>query len=150
MRQAGPASSRTSFGTLPARAKLRQPASVFAALGDETRLGLVSRLSSGGPASITRLTAGSGVSRQAVTKHLRVLAGAGLVRVRRQGRESLWRLDPERLDEAQQSLDLIAKQWGQALSKLKAFVETGPGRDAAAISPARPATEQQRRGDRSG
>ena len=92
-------------------------------MGDETRLELVARLSRGGPASITRLTGGSGVTRQAVAKHLRVLANAGLVRGTRRGRESLWRLEPKRLDEAQRSLDLIAKQWDQALGKLKLFVE---------------------------
>lgn len=88
-----------------------------------TRLSLVSRLSGGGPASISRLTAGSGVTRQAIRKHLGVLARAGLVRVSRRGRETLWRLEPERLDEAQRSLELIGKQWDQALSKLRAFVE---------------------------
>lgn len=106
-----------------ARTRLRTPASLFAALGDETRLELVSRLSSGGPASISRLTAGSGVTRQAVAKHLRVLAGAGLVRGTRRGRESWWRLEPRRLDEAQRSLDLISRQWDQALAKLRLFVE---------------------------
>jgi DNA-binding transcriptional ArsR family regulator len=105
------------------RARLRTPASLFAALGDETRLDLVTRLSSGGPASISRLTTGSGVTRQAVAKHLRVLAEAGLVRGTRQGRESLWRLEPKRLDEAHRSLDLISKQWDHALGKLKLFVE---------------------------
>jgi DNA-binding transcriptional ArsR family regulator len=114
---------KTSPGILTTRSRVREPASIFAALGDETRLRLVSRLSSGGPASISRLTAGSGVSRQAVTKHLRVLARAGLVRVSRQGRESLWRLKPQRLDEAQRSLELIGKQWDQALVKLRDFVE---------------------------
>ncbi len=98
------------------------PAPVFAALGDETRLRLLARLS-GGPMSISRLTAGSGITRQGVTKHLRVLAGAGLVRGHRQGKESLWRLDPTRLEEARRSLDLISRQWDQALGKLKLFVE---------------------------
>jgi len=105
------------------RTRLRTPAALFAALGDETRLDLVARLSSGGPASISRLTVGSGVTRQAVAKHLRVLAGAGLVRGTRRGRESLWRLEPKRLDEAQRSLDLISRQWDQALGKLRLFVE---------------------------
>ena len=86
-------------------------------------MALVSRLSGGGPASISRLTDGSGVTRQAVRKHLGVLARAGLVQVTRRGRETLWRIEPERLDEAQRSLELIGKQWDQALGKLKAFVE---------------------------
>ena len=98
------------------------PAPVFAALGDETRLRLLSRLS-GGPMSISRLTAGSGITRQGVTKHLRVLAGAGLVRGTRRGKESLWRLDQNRLEEARRSLDLISRQWDQSLGKLKLFVE---------------------------
>jgi DNA-binding transcriptional ArsR family regulator len=73
--------------------------------------------------SISRLTAGSGITRQGVTKHLRVLAGAGLVRGVRRGRESLWRLDPRRLEEARQSLDLISRQWGESLGRLKLFLE---------------------------
>lgn len=107
-------------------ARLRKPdraAPLFAALGDETRLGLVARLSAGGPVSVTQLTAGSGVTRQAVSKHLRVLAGAGLVRGTRRGRESLWRLEPRRLDDARRSLDLISRQWDQALDRLRTLVE---------------------------
>jgi DNA-binding transcriptional ArsR family regulator len=108
---------------LPARARARQPAPVFAALGDEIRLQLVSRLSSEGPASLSALTAGSGVTRQAVAKHLRVLAGAGLVRGSRHGRHSVWRLERRRLEEARRSLEQISHQWNQALDKLKLFVE---------------------------
>jgi DNA-binding transcriptional ArsR family regulator len=100
----------------------RTPAPVFAALGDENRLRLLARLSSG-PLSISRLTAGSGISRQGVTKHLRVLEGAGLVRGTRKGKESLWYLERRRLEEARRSLDLISQQWDQALGKLKRFVE---------------------------
>lgn len=74
--------------------------------------------------SISRLTAGSGITRQGVTKHLRVLAGAGLVRGTRRGKESLWRLERRRLEEARRSLDLITRQWDQALAKLKLFVES--------------------------
>ena len=84
---------------------------------------LLSRLSSEGPASLSALTAGSGVTRQAVAKHLRVLAGAGLVRGARQGRQSVWRLERRRLEEARRSLDQISRQWDQALGKLKLFVE---------------------------
>jgi DNA-binding transcriptional ArsR family regulator len=108
---------------LPELRKGRTPAPVFAALGDETRLRLLARLGSGEPMSIARLTAGSGITRQGVTKHLRVLAGAGLVRSSRRGKESLWRLERRRLEEARQSLDLISRQWDQALGKLKLFVE---------------------------
>jgi DNA-binding transcriptional ArsR family regulator len=119
----GPANSKTSQAILPARARARHSASIFAALGDETRLGLVSRLSSDGPASISALTAGSGVTRQAIAKHLRVLARAGLVRGTRRGRQSMWQLERRQLEEARRSLDQISRQWDQALAKLKLFVE---------------------------
>jgi len=104
-------------------AALRKGAPLFAALGDATRLAIVERLCKGGPASIASLTDGSGVTRQAVTKHLRVLAGAGIVKVERSGRESSWRLVPERLDDARTSLDQISHQWDMALTRLRAFVE---------------------------
>jgi DNA-binding transcriptional ArsR family regulator len=103
--------------------KAARVAPLFAALGDETRLGLVARLSAGGSVSVTQLTAGSGITRQAVSKHLRVLASAGLVRGSRRGRESLWRLEPRRLDEARRSLDRLSQQWDQALDRLRMFVE---------------------------
>jgi DNA-binding transcriptional ArsR family regulator len=99
------------------------PAPVFAALGDENRLRLLARLGGGEPMSISGLTAGLGITRQAVTKHLYVLAGAGLVRSSRRGRESLWWLERSRLEEARRSLELISRQWDQSLGKLKTFVE---------------------------
>ena len=104
-------------------AKLRAQAPVFAALGDETRLSLVARLSSGASLSITELTTGARVTRQAITKHLRVLEDAGLVRGVRRGRESLYQLSPEPLEEARRALNVISEQWDQALARLKAFVE---------------------------
>ncbi len=73
--------------------------------------------------SISRLTEGSGITRQGVTKHLRVLADAGLVRGRRQGKESIWQLERRQLEEARRSLDLISQQWDRALDRLKLFVE---------------------------
>jgi DNA-binding transcriptional ArsR family regulator len=102
---------------------LEESAPVFAALGDETRLRLVSRLCEQGPLSIAKLTAGSHVTRQAITKHLHVLAEAGLVRGTRDGRESVWELEPRRLQDARRHLDAISKQWDAALDRLKAFVE---------------------------
>jgi DNA-binding transcriptional ArsR family regulator len=108
---------------LAGNAALKSTAPVFAALGDETRLRLVSRLCSGGPASIARLTAGSSITRQAITKHLEVLAGAGLVRSARRGRERVWELRPRQLEHARESLDAISRQWDEALGRLKAFVE---------------------------
>ena len=107
---------------MPERRSIRTPAPVFAALGDENRLRLLARLAAG-PLSISRLTAGSGITRQGVSKHLRVLEGAGLVRGSRRGKESLWRLERHRLEDARRSLDLISRQWDEALDKLKLFVE---------------------------
>ena len=103
---------------------LRGSAPLFAALGDPTRLQLVARLSAGEPLSITRLAAGTRVTRQAVTKHLHVLARARLVRATRQGREQLWELNPRQVDEARRSLDAISRQWDSALARLKASLET--------------------------
>ena len=99
------------------------PAPVFAALGDENRLRLLARLGAEEPMSISRLTAGLSITRQAVTKHLHVLAEAGLVRSSRRGKENLWRLERSRLEEARRSLELISRQWDQSLGKLKMFVE---------------------------
>jgi DNA-binding transcriptional ArsR family regulator len=96
---------------------------VFAALGDPTRLGLVLRLCDEGPLSISKLTEGSDVTRQAITKHLRVLSEAGLVRGARDGRESIWALRPGRLREARRSLDRISRRWDAAIDRLRAFVE---------------------------
>ena len=98
-------------------------APIFAALGEEMRLRLVSRMCAGGPLSIVQLTGGSGVTRQAVTKHLHVLAAAGLVRDSREGRERRYELDPSRLDEARHALDVISRQWDHTLGRLKAFLE---------------------------
>jgi len=102
---------------------LRRRAPVFAALGDPTRLALLTRLSRGSPCSIARLTRGSVITRQAITKHLRVLQGAGLVRGVRRGREALFKLEPEPLAEARRTLELISRQWDDALARLKSFVE---------------------------
>jgi DNA-binding transcriptional ArsR family regulator len=96
---------------------------VFAALGDETRLRLVARLGSDGPLSIARLTAGTDVTRQAVTKHLQVLAEAGLARGIRQGRERLWELELEPLETARRRLDQISQSWDTALERLQRLVE---------------------------
>jgi len=102
----------------------KESAPVFAALGDETRLHVVSRLCEEGPLSITQLTEGSRVSRQAVTKHLRVLAGAGLVKSTRDGRENVWKLEPSGLEEARRLLDIISREWDDTLERLRAFVES--------------------------
>jgi DNA-binding transcriptional ArsR family regulator len=98
-------------------------ASIFAALGDETRLRLVTRLSAGGPMSIAHLTSGGSVTRQAVTKHLQVLAEQGLAHSTRAGRETVWSLEPQPLQAARACIDDISAQWDQALGRLKQFVE---------------------------
>lgn len=97
---------------------------VFAALGDATRLRLVGRLSAEGPLSITRLSEGTGVTRQAITRHLYALDDAGLVRNARRGRERVWELDLKRLEYARRYLDQVAAQWDAAGDRLKAFVES--------------------------
>lgn len=105
------------------RAGLRHAAPLFAALGDRTRLALVLRLGSTGPLSIAQLAEGSTVSRQAITKHLQVLDDAGLVRSARRGRERIWQVEADRLDEARRFLDQVSCQWDDALGRLKRFVE---------------------------
>ena len=99
------------------------PAAIFSALGDETRLALVSKLSDGRPRSIMHLTKGLGLSRQGVTKHLRVLESAGLVKSQKQGRESRFTLAPEPVRTARNYLQQVAADWDEALRNLKAFVE---------------------------
>lgn len=106
-----------------AGAGLAGAAELFAALGDETRLSIVARLSGGGPQSMARLTAGAPVSRQAVAKHLRALEVAGLAASRRRGRERVWELRPERLDQVHRYLDAISSQWDAALGRLRTLVE---------------------------
>ena len=106
-----------------AAVKWTEAAPVFAALGGATRLRLVARLCVDGPLSIARLSEGTRVTRQAITKHLDALAGAGLVRDRRRGRERIWELEPRRLETARRCLDQISDQWDAAIGRLQAFVE---------------------------
>jgi DNA-binding transcriptional ArsR family regulator len=105
------------------RGELGARASVFAALGDETRLALIGKLSNGPPQSISRLAEGSTLTRQAVTKHLRVLQSAGVVRSVRAGRESLFEFRHEPLAELRSYLERVSDQWEDALGRLKSFVE---------------------------
>jgi DNA-binding transcriptional ArsR family regulator len=98
-------------------------APVFAALADETRLLLVGRLCGGRPHSISQLTEGSKLTRQAITKHLRVLESVGIVRCRRTGRERIFEFVPEPIEEIQKYLNSVSEQWDDALLRLKAFVE---------------------------
>jgi DNA-binding transcriptional ArsR family regulator len=106
-----------------AAAVLRMRASVFAALGDETRLGLLAKLTNGEPLSIVRLAAGTKLTRQAVTKHLRVLEDVGVVYSVKAGRESRFALDPRPIVSAQEYLEHVSRQWDTALARLKALVE---------------------------
>jgi DNA-binding transcriptional ArsR family regulator len=115
---------RRSTG-LPALVKSSDKlADVFAALGDPTRLKLVAVLCAGGALSIAQLTANTDISRQGVTKHLQVLAEAGVVRNMKSGRKRLWQLEPEQIKEAKRSLEAIGQQWEAALDNLKTFAET--------------------------
>ena len=110
--------NRSSVG-----AKRGAHAPVFAALGDKTRLALVTKLCGGQPRSISQLTRGSRLTRQAITKHLRVLEGAGVVRGVRSGRESLFAFEVEPIEQIKTYLDLVSEQWDQAFARLKSFVE---------------------------
>lgn len=98
-------------------------AAVFAALGDPTRLALVVRLSDGSRQSIAQLTDGHALTRQAISKHLRVLEEAGVVASRRAGRESLFALNPRPLEEVRSYIAQVSGQWDASLSRLKSFVE---------------------------
>jgi DNA-binding transcriptional ArsR family regulator len=112
-----------SRSSAPTNKSLPSCAPIFAALGDEVRLRLIAALCVGGAMSITQLTSGTDITRQAITKHLDVLADAGLVRDVKVGRERLWEFEPAQLDEARRSLEVIAQQWDHALAKLKRVVE---------------------------
>ena len=105
------------------RAALKARASIFAALGDETRLSMLARLARGEPQSISRLAGLTSLSRQAVTKHLRVLQRAGVVRCARVGRESRFELETKPLDDVRDYLDLVSRQWDDALARLRTLVE---------------------------
>jgi DNA-binding transcriptional ArsR family regulator len=109
--------SRNSRATAGNRAR------VFAALGDETRLRLVIKLSGAKPRSISQLTEGSKLTRQAISKHLGVLRRAGVVHSTRTGREQLYQLDPRPIEGMRDYLAEVSVQWDQALSRLKEFVE---------------------------
>jgi DNA-binding transcriptional ArsR family regulator len=113
-------SRRTRSG---AAARPKAHAIVFAALGDETRLALVATLSNGQSRSISQLTRGSRLTRQAITKHLRVLEEAGVVRGVRKGRENLFEFDPKPIEGIQSYLEQVSKDWDQALLRLKVFLE---------------------------
>ena len=104
-----------------ARRQARAP--VFAALGDQTRLSLVAKLCGGRPHSISQLTSGSRLTRQAITKHLRVLERAGIVNSVRTGRESRYEFDPRPFADLREYLDFVSEQWDHALARLRAFVE---------------------------
>lgn len=101
----------------------RRFAPIFAALGDDTRLSLVSKLANGKPSSIAHLTEGTDVTRQAITKHLRVLEKAHIVRSVKSGRENLFVLDPETIRDAGEFVDMMSKRWDAALARLKSLVE---------------------------
>ncbi|MBI1872918.1 MAG: helix-turn-helix transcriptional regulator [Acidobacteria bacterium] len=102
---------------------LTAAALLFAALGDQTRLALLDRLSQGGPASISVLADRFHQSRQGITKHLQVLAAAGIISGRRQGREHVWALNPARLAECWRRIEIISRAWDDALTRLTTHLE---------------------------
>lgn len=104
--------------------RVEASAPVFAALGDPQRMVLVSRLSRSGPLSVSRLTEGTTITRQAVTKHLRVLESAGLAHSEKTGRETVWTLDHRPLARARDHLEVISRQWDDAIERLRAVVES--------------------------
>jgi DNA-binding transcriptional ArsR family regulator len=108
----------------PSSARAR--AAIFAALGDETRLSLLARLCSGQRYSIAELTDGTKLTRQAVTKHLRVLERVRIVHGTREGRQSLFQFDPHPVIEMKEYLELVSKEWDVALARLKTFAESDP------------------------
>lgn len=114
--------ARGRAGTHRAQAVL-SAAPIFSALGDQTRLRLLAKLSSGRPHSISQLARGSKLTRQAITKHLRTMESAGIVHGVRKGRERLFELDPKPIEGIREYLDSVSEQWDQALGRLKAFVE---------------------------
>jgi len=111
--------SRAARDVLP-----RDAAPLFAALGDPTRLALLSRLNDGLPRSVVQLTEGSGVTRQAISKHLRVLEAARMVRSERVGRETLFAFRRQGIDEARSCLARASAQWDDAANRLKDFLAT--------------------------
>ena len=122
----GRAAARTSSAMSPRSARaprLAAAAPLFAALGDETRLALVARLCAGGPRSIAQLSAGSAVTRQAITEAPERARRRRPVRGTRRGRERIWEIEPERLGEARRCLDLISPRWDEALERLRALTE---------------------------
>lgn len=116
-------SATISTPTRERAAAIRACAPLFAALGDPTRLSVLSRLAAGRPQSITEITAGTKLTRQAVTRHLGVLADVGVVRAEKSGRESLYRLSPDALAPARRYLDAVSRSWDEAIERLKAMVE---------------------------
>jgi DNA-binding transcriptional ArsR family regulator len=103
-------------------------APLFAALGDPHRLRIVRHLSRRGPQSVARLTEGSGISRQAISKHLGILERAGVVHSARRGRERLLQLESPRLTDARRFLAAVSAEWDGALDRLRRHLEP-PGTD---------------------
>jgi DNA-binding transcriptional ArsR family regulator len=121
MSAVGQRNLRTSSTMFARKSQIHAP--IFAALGDETRLSLVAKLCEGPPQSISRLTEGSKLTRQAISKHLRVLQNAGIVESVRVGRECQYEFNPEAIDGVKSYLDQVSRQWDETLGRLKAFVE---------------------------
>jgi DNA-binding transcriptional ArsR family regulator len=98
-------------------------ADVFFALGDRTRLSVVTKLGTTGALSATTLSQGAKVSRQAIVKHLQVLENAGLVSSEKRGRDVLYALETDRMEDARAFLDGISASWDRAIDRLRRLVE---------------------------
>jgi DNA-binding transcriptional ArsR family regulator len=104
-------------------ARLPNAATIFAALGDPVRLAIIARLCGDGPLPTIQLKLGTSLSRQAVTKHLRVLEDVGLVRSNRVGRDRSWRIEERQLANTRAYLEQISAQWDSRLERLRSFLE---------------------------
>lgn len=124
------------------RAAEQTAAVLFSALGDRTRLSVVQKLGAGGALSATALSGDARVTRQAIVKHLQVLEGAGLVSHEKRGREVLYALEPQRLEDARRYLDAVSASWDRAIARLRLLVEEP---QATAAAPSRAGREHGRR-----
>lgn len=101
-------------------------ADAFQAMADPTRRAILDRLRAGGGAPVATIAAGFQMSRPAISKHLRVLREARLVREERAGRQRIYRLDPAPLAEVMRWLDAYRGFWQHSLGALKRHLEGGP------------------------
>jgi DNA-binding transcriptional ArsR family regulator len=104
-------------------AVVEQVDEVWSAIGDPTRRRVLEEILDRGEATATVVSGELPVTRQAVAKHLAVLGRAGLVEARREGREVLYAVRPQRLDAAARSVASVAAQWDARLVEIKRIAE---------------------------